>query len=124
MSLRHDVAPTDVPSIPTAGSAALAVADQVIAFHRPEVVRSQVVVELRDAHRNLLARSVVDSTDGPQAVADELLATAHLDRCSEFITDPLGRRKVRRSIASVCPRIEATAGRYERDRSSAPQMAI
>lgn len=123
MSLRHDVAPTDVATIPLISDDAFALADHVITFLRPEADRSQVVVEVRDAHGNLLARSVVETDETSQSVADGLLQAAHLERCSDFITDPLGKRRVRR-VASVGPTIDATISRYERDRSSAPQMAI
>ena len=124
MSLRHDVATSDVPTLPLLGEDAAAVADQVITFVRAVAAGEQIVVELRDAHGNLVARSSVDDDRAQHIVADELLRSARLERCSDFITDPLGKTKVRRSIASVCPSIEATTSRYEQARSSAPQMAI
>lgn len=125
MSLRHDVAPTDVPTLDAMSREGIDAADRVIAFHRPSAgTTPEVVVELRDMHRNLLARTVVLTEDELTAVTDQLLAGAQLDRCSDFITDPLGRTKVRRSIASVCPGVNASTSVYERARSNAPSLAI
>lgn len=82
------------------------------------------MIELLDAHGNLVARSSVPADRAEPVIADELLRAARLERCSHVITDPLGKTKVRRSIASVCPSVEATASRYEQARSRAPQMAF
>ncbi len=124
MSLRHDVAPTDVPLVQRLAPESLAVADQVDAFLRPAPSGAPaVVVELRDAHRNLLARTVLETAQSREQAIDELLRVVRLDRCSDFVTDPLGKGRRRRIVASVCPSAGSHETRYEHDRSSAPQMA-
>jgi len=125
VSLRHDVAPTDVSTLDVMEREVLDLADQVIAFHRPVAgAPAEVVVELRDLHRNLLGRSVLTTDEEPTDVAEQLLEIAHLDRCSEFITEPLGRKKVRRMIASVCPGSTPTLSPYEQARAGALKQAI
>lgn len=124
MSLRHDVAPTDVATLQSASAGALALADHLVAYRRDDASVEHVVVELRDAHRNLLARSTVAGAASVERVADELLAGARLERCSDFITDPIGRKKSRRTVASVCPAVDTAASSYERARAGAPQMAV
>lgn len=124
MSLRHDVAPTDVPLIQRLAPEPLGLADQVDAFLRPGPGGAPaVVVELRDAHSNLLARTVVETGWTREQATDELLRVVRLDRCSDFATDPLGKGRRRRIVASVCPSADAHETRYEHDRASAPRMA-
>ncbi len=124
MNLRHDVAPTDVPLIQQLPADSLELADEVDAFLRPAPSGDPaVVVELRDAHRNLLARTVLESEASREHAIDELLRLVRLDRCSEFVTDPLGKGRRRRIVASVCPSAGSRETRYEHDRASAPRMA-
>lgn len=125
MTLRHDVAPTDVSTILAMSRTDLDKADQVITFNKPVVSgEPEVVVELRDLHRNLLGRTVVVTDAAPTEVAERLLAEVRLDRCSDYLTDPLGRTKVRRTVASVCPAAAPTVSTYERERTGALRQAI
>ncbi len=114
-----------VPTFLTLRSESLGLADQVIAFEKLAAQgEALAVVELRDAHRNLLARSVVPQQGDVEATADELLRSVQLERCSDFIFDPLSRVKVRRSVASVSPTVGDRSSRYEQVRAGAPRMAV
>ncbi len=124
MSLRHDVAPTDVPLIQRLATESLGLAHEVDAFLRPLPSGAPaVVVELRDAHRNLLARTVIETASSRERAIDDLLRAVRLDRCSDFVTDPLGKGRRRRIVASVCPSAGPHETRYEHERASAPRMA-
>ncbi len=107
-----------VPALAELDTEALASADHVVVFPR-STARSPIpaiVVELRDAYRNLLARTVVETDARREAVAEGMLDAVDLARCSAFVTDPLARHRV---IASVCPRVEAVAVRSQRARVGA-----
>ncbi len=114
-----------VPTFLTLRSETLGLADQVIAFQKPAAEgETLAVVELRDARRNLLARSVVPLRGDAEATADELLSTVQLERCSDFIFDPLSRVKIRRSVAAVSPTVGGRSSQYEQVRANAPRMAV
>ncbi|GMA27162.1 hypothetical protein [Arenivirga flava] len=114
-----------VPTFLTLGGEALGLAEQVVAFEQPAGQgEPRAVVELRDVHGNLLARSVLPMRGDAEAAADELLRSVQLERCSEFIFDPLSRVKIRRSVAAVSPTVGGRSSRYEQVRASAPGMAV
>lgn len=116
MSAQQLVAP--VPVLAELSADALGAADHIVVFPR-SAARSPipaVVVELRDAHRNLLARTVVETDARREAVAERMLDAVDLTRCSAFVTDPLARHRV---IASVCPRVEPVTVRPQRARVGA-----
>lgn len=81
MSNRHDVAPTDVATIATMSDSIAARADQIVTFTRPTLTgKPEVVVELRDGHGNLLARSTSRTDTAADIVADRLLRDAPVER--------------------------------------------
>ncbi len=111
---------TDVATIQLMAPAAIIAADHFVVFERPAVNGAPaVVVELRDAHRNLLARSVVETSVPKTEVAEQLLDAVQLMRCSECVIDPLGRQRIRRVTASVALRESRPGSQYQRQRASA-----
>lgn len=125
MSNRHDVAPTDVATIAAMSSGLVARADQIVTFIRPTLTgKPEVVVELRDGHGNLLARSVLRTDTAADVVADEFLRDAPVERCSAFVVEPLNLKKVRRLVASVCPATNASTSFFEQARRSAAPISI
>ncbi len=116
MNAQQLVAP--VPVLTDLDAEALAAADHVVVFPR-STARSPipaVVIELRDAYGNLLARTVVETDARRETVAERMLDAVDLARCSAFVTDPLARHRV---IASVGPRARASVERLERARVGA-----
>lgn len=122
MSQRRDVdrPVTDVATIQLMAPAAIIAADHFVAFERPAVNGAPaVVVELRDAHRNLLARSIVETSAPKTEAAEQLLDAVQLMRCSEYVIDPIGRQRIRRVTASVTLRESRPESQYQRERASA-----
>ncbi len=122
VSQRRDVRrpTTDVVTIPLMAPMAVAAADHFVAFERPAVNGAPaVVVELRDAYRNLLARSIVETSAPKTEVAEQQIDTVQLMRCSDYVIDPIGRERNRRVTASVTPRESRPDSQYQRQRASA-----
>ncbi|GMA28895.1 hypothetical protein [Arenivirga flava] len=74
------------------------------------------VVEALDAHRVVLARSIVAAPGAREDIADMTLARSPLERCAAWAIEPIGRGK--RSAAMVIPRPSDSRGTLEsiRDR--------
>lgn len=74
-----------------------------------------VVIEVRDAHENLLARSTIDTDATWRVAADFLLVDSLIERCSAWRTDPV--HKYRRSIATVTRRLNDVLSDFEIERA-------
>ena len=80
-----------------------------------------VVIEVADLHRNLLARSVIETTAPRETAADAVLVDSALERCGQWRIDPIHRHK--RLVSMVTLRASEGSSDYELARSAARTAA-
>lgn len=80
-----------------------------------------VIIEVADLHRNLLARSVLETTAPRETAADAVLVDSALERCGQWRIDPIHRHK--RLVSMVTLRASEGSSDYELARSAARTAA-
>jgi len=80
-----------------------------------------VIIEVADLHRNLLARSVIETTAPRETAADAVLVDSALERCGQWRIDPIHRHK--RLVSMVTLRASEGSSDYELARSAARTAA-
>lgn len=80
-----------------------------------------VVIEVADLHRNLLARSVIETTAPRETAADAVLVDSALERCGQWRIDPIHRHK--RLVSMVTLRASEGSSEYELARRAARTAA-
>ena len=115
MSLHRTSSVSEVPTLQTMPRAVAERAHTASVYSRPgHDGVATVVVEITDEHRNLLARTVLDSDASREVVADHLLVDSSLDRYSAFRIDPV--HKHRRLVALVGLQLSPGATAFEQER--------
>lgn len=105
-------------SVDALDAAAAGAAQTVAAYSRPGADgTSTVVIEVSDAYRNLLARSVIDTAADRETAADFVLVDSPIERCGTWRIDPI--HKHRRIVAMVSLRASETTSDFERLRAGA-----
>lgn len=118
MSIQRTALDSGVATLPALPRERAELAHTVAVYSRPGTDGTPtVVVEVADAHRNLLARSVIETTADRETAADFVLVDSALERCGAWRIDPIHRRK--RLVGLVTLRASVGASAYERARSAA-----
>lgn len=73
--------------------------------------QGRTVVELLNAHQNVIARTVAEPLGSRESTADAVLAQSPLERCADFALAPFKGRK--RVAAMVTLRVSSTTATLE-----------
>lgn len=109
MSAYRTAGATGVPTIAMLTRADAEAAGQLSVFEAKG--GGTVVVEIRDVHENLLARTTVTTDAAPKSVVDAVLEPTVLERYSGFTIVPIDRRRL---TAAVGLQLSSTPGALER----------
>ncbi len=122
MTLQRTALDSGVATVPSLPRERAELAHTVAVYSRPgSAGASTMIIEVADVHRNLLARSVIETTAPRESAADAVLVDSAIERCGQWRIDPIHRHK--RLVSLVSLRASDGSSEYELARSAARTAA-